>query len=1263
MLAHQVLEVLDQALDYTQQLERLTLDANEGLSMPSELAPGLSAQRLRLAELVGSFREDLAECDDPEAIDQWLFRRICAVWSLHVQNEGFLSLGSHLFALLSGDAAERLRQDLKDQVCILHIGCRPRVERAQRSIDSFKSLDSELLHLIAVGNPEGGAGGFRFSYGDSLLSLSCRDDYEGHCGKCLLAYTLLAMVAAPRLIYKVEDDIRLDSADLFRSHLHDLLRNDVAYAGHPVTAFPNHRQFWHGDHLGQCRNQNLDDISYQSPIGSQYADGGFAYVLGRRGLEEFAYAFVTHQAFLAIDSILFEDATVGLFLQMAGIGLTPVAPFSTGLTSERHRMQLDLASGGHRFTERQQAGLKSLRQHPLHGSVAGAQAALRLKLSDSAERLAEHPPRFAARVSADLKALVRRCIDEQERLGSFRPRRIHLASRRLGRYFDPELYATLEDTLRGLLEPTCGSKALAEIERITVVEELGPPRHDTLYLICVHLMNGELEEIQRIRAETNSLVIGWFWDNHHNYVTNAKIAKDLDVCIPSHHHGSGFLADVNPRTTYPLPLCCAQWSLPTLEQLLAHAPLRGNRSTAISGRFTDWDVGTKRRDLVRSYSSGFLHGDHVDLKLEEDQNYPYFSMSAEERFADWCQHLFSLCLPVRSDLSLRFFDAIAAGQLPIVDRELAGAVLDDLAPSLIAGRDFLLVDVSSPQDLRAARQRALETHRLQDREAASLRVRGGHLLEHRVALISEVCLEVLNEQKWVQQQQACEGSQEALRQSLDACLDALAAGHDGEALDQLATILEQPPALALRLEGIAAQWMELLAGIDGRIQAETEAAPDADQRAELCWSGVVVLDRLGPLLSGDALPSWLPTLNEQFSRYGALQWREISHAGGVGVREARRRAIVLLLRLSQLHVPCPEWVLGAARELLETDLADDQALPESAHSRRLLLKQWQDQLVVHAEVLAHLEPNFDQASRAAARRLQISVVIPFHGKVSELEVALAALVLQTFRDFEVVVVADGCAVEEDVLDGLRAQGIPASLLQLPERQGAFRARAEGAKATSGSYLWFFDHDDDVEAVFLERMLARARSSEADVVECPFWVVPPGKAPYILQRFATETMRVDAAILESYLMGESHNNLANKLIRRSLWEQAMAQLKTMGLPKDSQVIFCEDMLCTVLLYRCAHTYASTIQTEYRYLQRSDSPMVSTDPAVVDACLISLETVLKVLRPLLQDHGQFSSVVEFRNREVDWRLKNLLDRAGTSLGEESLKRVGRIQSLYD
>jgi len=48
---------------------------------------------------------------------------------------------------------------------------------------------------------------------------------------------------------------------------------------------------------------------------------------------------------------------------------------------------------------------------------------------------------------------------------------------------------------------------------------------------------------------------------------------------------------------------------------------------------------------------------------------------------------------------------------------------------------------------------------------------------------------------------------------------------------------------------------------------------------------------------------------------------------------------------------------------------------------------------------------------------------------------------------------------------------------------------------------------------------------------------------------------------------------------------MAQLKDYGAsPQGPQLNFCEDMLCTVLaLPLRATAYASTIQTEYRYLQ--------------------------------------------------------------------------------
>ncbi|MCP9889418.1 glycosyltransferase family 2 protein [Cyanobium sp. ATX 6A2] len=801
-----------------------------------------------------------------------------------------------------------------------------------------------------------------------------------------------------------------------------------------------------------------------------------------------------------------------------------------------------------------------------------------------------------------------------------------------------------------------------------MAEELGPPRPDTLYLACLHLKEGEAEEIKRIRRETNSLVIGWFWDNHHSYNDNSVLARELDICVPAHHHGHGFLTHANPRTTQPLPLCCAQWSIPTLEKLLADQPLSDDRSPFITGRFTqsrdlakDWNVGSRRSNLVRSYGNGLIHK-HIQLQLECSEDYAYFSLSPEGRFADWCQHHFSLCLPLQADLSLRFFDAIAAGQLPFVDQELAGPVLDDLAPSLIAGRDYLLVDAASPEDLLAARQQALGSLGLENRQASCERLRHGHLLEHRLALLAGPCLEVLREREPAQQQTP-EPNLDTIVRAFDDCLAALDIHDDREALRQLGLLLEQQsPAHATR-EETAERWMEVLTRLDRRVQGENGDAPDPDQKAQLCWQAVAVVDRIGALLPAGGRPSWLPYVDEHFTRCGALLWRDRAVGDGEAGRKARHHAIVLLLRLSRLHSPCPHWVLLAARELLKSDLADAQALPAQPRQRLAQISQWERQLADQADLLHHLAKDFQQTRQRTAGHLDVSVVIPFHGRISELQVALNALEAQRHQDIEVVVVADGCALDEDVLEKLRAKSIPASLIALPENQGAFRARMIGAMASSATFLWFFDHDDYVDPSFLERMLDRARSSEADVVECPFWVVPEKGTPYWHKRFWGEELRHGAAILNSYLSGESHNNLANKLIRRSLWEQAMARLQALEAPTKARLIYHEDTLCTVLLYLLAQNYASTISTDYHYRQRVVSSMNSSDPAVISACLQSFEYVLTIIKPLLIQHCEAKDVVTFLRREIDWALDDLMRRTCNTLGTYDWALLGSIQSIVD
>lgn len=111
------------------------------------------------------------------------------------------------------------------------------------------------------------------------------------------------VLTSPKLLYKIDDDVLLESTDAFQAHLADLFQRDAIYAGSPVIGYPSHRNLWHGWHLGKCRSQALELIGCQAPVASRYADGGYGYALGSKALKELSYAFFTHQSFLNISSV------------------------------------------------------------------------------------------------------------------------------------------------------------------------------------------------------------------------------------------------------------------------------------------------------------------------------------------------------------------------------------------------------------------------------------------------------------------------------------------------------------------------------------------------------------------------------------------------------------------------------------------------------------------------------------------------------------------------------------------------------------------------------------------------------------------------------------------------------------------------------------------------------------------------------------------------------------------------------------------------
>ncbi len=358
-----------QILDSIQQQDTAMREITNNLGMPRKMTGGLEARRQQLNSLLTAFAEEFQGGSDAEAIDRWLFPRVCNTWSLHAQNDGLAPGYARFSRVLSGEAATRW-EHLNWRVFMAHISCASRVEKAQRSIESFEGYEADYEHLIVVVTVRGESGGFRIQLADGVLGLNCSVYYEAHCRICLVSYTILALVDNPCLVYEFDDDVTLDSGELFDRHLADRKNHMNYHAGQLLTGLPNNRKLWHGCHLGKSSNQKLEGIRYQAPIGSAYAEGGFAYALTSCSQAEQSYAIFTHQAFVGFDTILYEDATVWLLLQMAGIALTPASPFSTGLTSEIHRLQQVLEAGWWTLVDRHNTSVQRLRQHPIHALEA-----------------------------------------------------------------------------------------------------------------------------------------------------------------------------------------------------------------------------------------------------------------------------------------------------------------------------------------------------------------------------------------------------------------------------------------------------------------------------------------------------------------------------------------------------------------------------------------------------------------------------------------------------------------------------------------------------------------------------------------------------------------------------------------------------------------------------------------------------------------------------------------------------------------------------
>ncbi len=212
----------------------------------------------------------------------------------------------------------------------------------------------------------------------------------------------------------------------------------------------------------------------------------------------------------------------------------------------------------------------------------------------------------------------------------------------------------------------------------------------------------------------------------------------------------------------------------------------------------------------------------------------------------------------------------------------------------------------------------------------------------------------------------------------------------------------------------------------------------------------------------------------------------------------------------------------------------------------------------------------------------ISVVVPVYNLENYIVRALDSILLQTYKNIEVIVVDDGSTDNSaEVIDEYARKHKDVVKTLHIKNSGVSVARMHGVLAAKGDWIGFIDGDDVVEPDMYERLIANAKKYEADISHCGYQMVfPDGRINYfhntdktrIQDRAMGITDLLDGSVVEP--------GMWNKLYKSSLFLDLFNDI-------DMNIKINEDLLWNYYLFRKSQKSIFEDFCPYHYMIRTTS----------------------------------------------------------------------------
>lgn len=179
----------------------------------------------------------------------------------------------------------------------------------------------------------------------------------------------------------------------------------------------------------------------------------------------------------------------------------------------------------------------------------------------------------------------------------------------------------------------------------------------------------------------------------------------------------------------------------------------------------------------------------------------------------------------------------------------------------------------------------------------------------------------------------------------------------------------------------------------------------------------------------------------------------------------------------------------------------------------------------------------------------VSVIVPSYNRAESLKRCLDSLVLQVYKNFEVLVCDDGSTDDTEQVVKSFQDTLLIRYFWSENFGGPARPRNIGIANALGCYLAFLDSDDWWEPKKLQKSV-EALEAGADLVYHDLYIIQDGK-DLVKSRRKMLTQKLSSPVFDNLLLNGNVINCSSVVVRRNLME------KIGGFSEDRQLIAAED----------------------------------------------------------------------------------------------------------